>query len=158
MSKNSPAIKLKAIRQSSGFCGPATLSSLLDFYGVKMSERQLGDLCRTTTHSGTEPQMLVQVLNDLGFKTVAKTNGTWAELKSIVTRGTPVLINWWSDFEKPADGHYSLVYKVTDKLIFFMDPELGGFRRMGKERFMEQWYDFYLDGRKNNRWFLYIKE
>ncbi len=150
-------IKLKTVHQSSGFSGPATLSSLLDFYGVKMSERQLGDLCRTTTHSGTEPQILVQVLNDLGFKTVSKVNGDWVSLQKLVTRGTPVLINWQSDIDKALHGNYSLVYKVTNSLIFFMDPEIGGYRRMGKERFLKQWYDFYLDGRKNARWYLYIK-
>ncbi|MDB5194624.1 MAG: hypothetical protein JWN50_638 [Parcubacteria group bacterium] len=151
-------IKLKPIRQSSGFCGPASLSSLLDFYGVRMSERQLGDLCRTTKESGTDPHTLVQVLKDLGFNAVAKNNGTWAGLKKLVTRGTPVLVNWWSDFEKPADGHYSLVYGLTDTRISLMDPELGGFRQMGKERFMKQWYDFFLNGEKNDRWFLYIEE
>jgi ABC-type bacteriocin/lantibiotic exporter with double-glycine peptidase domain len=151
-------IKLKPIRQSSGFCGPACLSSLLDFYGVKMSERQLGDLCRTTTHSGTEPEMLVHVLNDLGFKTIDKQKGTWNDLKKLVTRGTPVLVDWWSNFGEPAEGHYSLVYKVTDTHISIMDPEIGSYRRMGKERFMKQWYDFYLDGRKNDRWYMYIVE
>jgi ABC-type bacteriocin/lantibiotic exporter with double-glycine peptidase domain len=156
--KDKSPIKLKAIRQSSGFCGPASLSSLLDYYGVKMSERQLGELCRTTTHSGTEPEVLVQVLNDLGFKAVGQDKGSWNELKKLVSGGTPVLIDWWSNFGEPAEGHYSLVYKVTDKLIFLMDPEIGGYRRIGKERFMKQWYDFYLDGRKNDKWYLYIKD
>ena len=123
-----------------------------------MSERQLGDLCRTTTHSGTDPRVLVQVLKDLGFNAIAKDKGTWNELKKLVTRGTPVLVNWWSDFGKPADGHYSLVYRVTDSNIFLMDPELGGYRRMGKKRFMDQWYDFFLSGEKNDRWYLHIEE
>jgi ABC-type bacteriocin/lantibiotic exporter with double-glycine peptidase domain len=137
-------------------CGPACLSSLLQFYGVKMSERELIKLCGSSKDLGTEPGALIETLEKLGFPTITKENGTWAELKSLVTHGTPVLVNWWSDFEKPADGHYSLVYKVSDTRIFFMDPELGGFRRMGKERFMRQWYDFYLNGEKNDRWFLYI--
>jgi ABC-type bacteriocin/lantibiotic exporter with double-glycine peptidase domain len=149
-------IKLKKIRQSSGMCGPASLSSLLDFYGVKMSERELVSLCGASKQYGTEPEDLVRVLNNLGFKAVARQNGTWAELKKLVTHGTPVLVNWWSDFEKPADGHYSLVYKVTNDTLHMMDPELGGYRRIGKERFMKLWYDFYVTGKKNTRWYLYI--
>ncbi|MBX4189518.1 C39 family peptidase [Candidatus Parcubacteria bacterium] len=149
-------LKLKKVKQSSGFCGPASLSSLLHFYGIKMSERELGNLCETTAEYGTEPEVLRNTLRKLGFKAVAREHGTWEELKRLVTHETPVLVNWWSDYEKPADGHYSLVYKMTDKSIFLMDPELGGYRRMSKERFMRQWYDFYITGEKNTRWYLYI--
>ncbi len=149
-------IQLKKVRQSNGLCGPASFSSLLAFYGVRMSERELASLCGSSKEYGTEPEALVTGLKKLGFKVEAHERGTWPELKTLVTHGTPVLINWWSDYEKPADGHYSLVYKVTDKNIFLMDPELGGYRRMSKERFMRQWYDYYLSGRKNVCWLLYI--
>jgi ABC-type bacteriocin/lantibiotic exporter with double-glycine peptidase domain len=149
-------IKLKIVRQSSSFCGPASLSSLLDFYGVKLSEKQLGKLCGTTVEAGTEPAGLVRTLRHLGFKPVAKELGTWAELTKIITDGTPIIVNWWSDYEKPADGHYSVAYKITNKSIYLMDPELGGYRRMSKDKFMCQWYDFYASGRKNSRWYLYI--
>ncbi len=151
-------IKLKKVKQSSGFCGPASLSSLLDYYGVKMSERELGNLCGTSKALGTEPEVLLEVLKKLGFKAVAKRNGTWEDLQKLVTHGTPVLVDWWSDFGKPAEGHYSLVYKVTDDKISLMDPEIGGYRTMGKERFMKLWYDFYLSGKKNDQWYLYIPD
>jgi ABC-type bacteriocin/lantibiotic exporter with double-glycine peptidase domain len=152
-------ISVKKIRQSESFCGPASLVSLLDYYGVKMSEKQLGKLCGTTVALGTEPEDLVRVLKELGFKVTAKTHGTWAELKRLVTHGTPVLVDWWSDYFPPAGGHYSLVYKLTDKSIFLMDPELGGYRRVSKDRFMCNWYDFYEDtGEKNYRWYMYISK
>jgi len=149
-------IKLKKVKQSSGLCGPASLSSLLDFYGVKMSERELASLCGSSKAYGTEPEDMLRVLKNLGFKAKAKPNGTWAELKKLVSEGTPVLVNWWSDFSSPADGHYSLVYNVTPETIYLMDPEIGGYRHMGKERFMSQWYDYYLTGKKNTRWYMYI--
>ncbi|MEX2010386.1 MAG: cysteine peptidase family C39 domain-containing protein [Parcubacteria group bacterium] len=150
-------ILLKKIRQSESFCGPASLVSLLDYYGVRISEKELGRLCGTTISKGTEPEDLIRVLKKLGFKVFSKEQGTWSEIREIVSRGTPVLVNWWSDYELPSDGHYSLVYRMTDKSIYLMDPELGGYRRMQRAKFMRQWYDFYANGRRNSRWYLYIK-
>jgi len=122
-----------------------------------MSEKELGDLCGTTKENGTEPEALIKALRKLGFNTKGQQHGTWADLKKLIDADTPVLINWWSDYGAPADGHYSVVYKMTDKTISMMDPELGGFRKMTKAKFMRQWYDFYRDGSKNDKWYLYIK-
>lgn len=150
-------ILLKKVRQSESFCGPASLSSLLDFYGVKMGEREIGFLCGTTLEEGTSPEALVNFLERIGFKVVSNTHGSWKDLQKLTEKGKPVLVNWWSDYEYPPDGHYSLAYKVTDKSIFLMDPELGGYRRMSKKRFQNLWYDYLPDGRKNLRWYLFIE-
>ena len=151
-------ISLKPIRQTSGFCGPASLACLLDFYGIKMSQRELGNLCRTTSKYGTEPEMLTETLAKLGFSPVAKEHGSWETLKKLIDKSTPVVVNWWSDYREPADGHYSVVYKMTDTSIYLMDPELGGPRRIAKSTFLKNWYDFYASGKKNTAWYLYIPE
>ena len=151
-------IILKPFRQSASFCGPASLVSLLGYYNIKMSEKELGELCGTSEKYGTEPEAVLNTLKKLGFNALAKQFGTWDELKGLIDRGTPVIIDWWSDYGAPADGHYSVVYKMTDKTISMMDPEIGGFRKMTKAKFMRQWYDFYNDGSKNTRWYLYIKK
>ncbi|MDB5266736.1 MAG: hypothetical protein JWN89_551 [Parcubacteria group bacterium] len=150
-------ISLKPIRQSASFCGPASLVSLVQYYGKNMTEPELGRLCGTTTENGTEPEALAKGLKKLGFKVKTKDKGTWNELKTLVDSDTPVLVNWWSDYGAPADGHYSVVYKMTGRTLWMMDPELGGFRRMTKAKFMRQWYDFYINGKKNTRWYLYIQ-
>lgn len=121
-----------------------------------MSERELVRLCGSSKQYGTEPAALIEALEKLGFKVVAKDNGTWEDLEKLVTHGTPVLVNWWSDFEKPHDGHYSIASSVTKNSITLMDPEIGGLRRLGKARFMRQWYDYFVTGGRNERWYLYI--
>lgn len=149
-------IKLKPVEQSPSMCGPASLSSLLYFYGHEASEAELAKLCNSTVKDGTEPEALVEALKTLGYKVVAKQNGSWEELKDLVSGGTPVLVDWWSDFEEPHDGHYSLIYEVSDNGLSIMDPEIGAERYIPKDKFLNQWYDFYLDGRTNYRWYLYI--
>jgi ABC-type bacteriocin/lantibiotic exporter with double-glycine peptidase domain len=151
-------ITLNPVQQTSGFCGPASLAILLDFYGVKMSQRQLGDLCGTTSKYGTEPEMLLEALSKLGFSPIASEHGSWETLKDLIDRDIPVLVNWWSDYDEPADGHYSVVYKMTDSSIYIMDPELGGSRRMSKSKFLKNWYDFYASGKKNTAWYMYIPQ
>jgi len=149
-------IKLKKVKQSSGMSGPASLSSLLYFYGVKMSERELASLCGSSKGYGTEPDDMLRVLKNLGFKAKAKADGTWSEIKKLVLDGTPVLVNWESDSPKPKDNHYSLVYNVTPETVHMMDPEIGGYRRLGKERFMGLWHSTSISGKKSTRWYLYI--
>jgi len=151
-------IKLKPVEQSSGFCGPASLVSLLDYYGYKSTEKELAKLCNATEELGTEPDDLIKGLKKLKVKAVAQQFGSWSTLKKLIDAGAPVLVNWWSDYGLPHDGHYSVVYRMTDKSIYLMDPELGGSRRMTKAKFMRQWYDFYLNGKKNTRWYMYIQK
>ncbi|MBX4200063.1 C39 family peptidase [Candidatus Parcubacteria bacterium] len=149
-------IKLKPVLQSSSMCGPASLASLLDFYGYHTSEEELVKICNATEEFGTEPGDLVRGAESLGFRVVAKAEGTWEDLERLVQEGTPVLVNWWSDYEEPYDGHYSVVSEMSDTHITLMDPEIGADRRIEKEKFLNKWYDFYRDGRTNYRWYMYI--
>ena len=140
-------------------CGPASLVSLLDYYGVKKTEKQLAKLCNSTLEYGTSPASLVKTLEGLGFPVRATENGTWSDLKRLIDKDIPVLIDWWSDHSKPAGGHYALAYKITPESIYLMDPEIGDYRRMAKQRFLRNWYDFTADTNKPvRRWYLYIKE
>ena len=151
-------INLKPFRQSADFCGPASLVILLGYYNFHMSEKELGNLSNTTREFGTEPESLTSTLRKLGFDAESKQHGTWEGLKKLIDEDIPVIVNWWSDYGAPADGHYSVVHKMTDRTISLMDPEIGATRRIPKAKFMKQWYDFYYNGSRNDKWYLYIKK
>ena len=46
-------LKVKPFRESAGMCGPASLKIVLDYYGVKKSEKELAVLCKTKKDLGT---------------------------------------------------------------------------------------------------------
>jgi len=150
----------KKVEQTESMCGPATLVSILDFYGIKKSEKALSRLCNSSIKYGTDPKDIIAGLKRLGFRVKFRQHGTWSELQKLTEKkGIPVLVNWWYDYELPAEGHYSAVYKVTDRFIYMMDPAIGDYRRMSKKKFLRNWYDYIYHGRgyrKNIRWYLYI--
>jgi len=51
-----------------------------------------------------------------------------------------------------------VAYKVTDTFIYIMDPQIAGFRKIPKQKFLDFWWD--LDTPKNyrvDRWYLYMQ-
>jgi ABC-type bacteriocin/lantibiotic exporter with double-glycine peptidase domain len=132
-------LRVKNVKEKPGLCGPASLESLLAFYGVDVPQEQLAIICHTTEANGTSPENMEKGLLTLGVKFTEKIGGTWDELKTLTEGGTPVLVGWFSDFEEPGDEHYSLAYRVTDTEIVMMDPEIGGERVLQKEDFLKRW-------------------
>lgn len=124
---------------TSGFCGPASLESLLAAYGLNIPQEHLAVICHTTEEDGTSPENMEKALLTLGFKVTEKIDGTWEELRELTEGGTPILVGWFSDFEEPGDEHYSIAYRVTDDAITVMDPEIGGERTMPKDDFLKRW-------------------
>jgi len=152
-------ISLKKIKQSPSMCGPASLVSLLDFYGIQKDESELAALCNSTLEHGTPPANIVAALKQLGFTVMAKENSSWADLTTLTGQGVPVMVNWWSEFELPADGHYSVAFRVTSDLIHLMDPEIGDDRIMTKDVFLRNWYDFIGEEKTPiTRWSLHVKK
>lgn len=102
---------------------------------------------------------MAQAAESLGFTVHAKEHGTWEELQELINNNTPVVVNWWSNFTEPADGHYSVAFNITDENISIMDPEIGDYRELLKQKFLESWHD--IDPHTNKpvtAWYLYVKE
>jgi len=155
-------IKLKKVREIPGFCGPASLESLLHYYGVNLSQKQIAKLVHAkkyagTSDFGTNHKDIIAALKKLGFSVVARDHGTWQELKKLTEKGIPVLVGWFTLTGVP-DDHFSLAYKVTNQHVYLMDPEIAKTRKMSKEKFLGLWWD--MDTPKNYRvdkWSLYIQ-
>ena len=64
------------MRQTPAFCGPASLESLLDYYGVKRTERELRRLCRATREEGTDHAPMLQALRKLKLHPRSGRHGT----------------------------------------------------------------------------------
>ncbi|MBI4138842.1 C39 family peptidase [Candidatus Uhrbacteria bacterium] len=149
------AITLNPFRQSPGYCGPASLKILLEYYGKSFSEDELARICGSTQEKGTDHAELVAALETLGEKPVAKERATIEDVRSYIRKGTPVIVGWWSTDE----DHYSVVYDMRDETISLMDPEVeGGSVVMPITDFEKVWHDF--DGAQNirvERWMLAIE-
>ena len=131
-------LKLKSFRQSPGLCGPASLKMVLEYYGIEKSEKELTRMCRATANSGVEAKPIVEVAKKLGLKAIIKDNSNLNDLKKLLAKKIPVIVDWFST----DDGHYSVVVGLDKKYIYLEDPELGRLNKIKREIFYRTWFDF----------------
>lgn len=131
-----------------GYCGPAVLKMILEFYGIKKSEKTLAHLAGTTMEDGTNANQMQGVLHLFGLKTKIKNNSTFNDIKKYLDKDIPVIVDWFTRGRKDysdsvvADGHYSIVVGLDTQFIYLQDPEIGRVRKIKRNDFLRVWFDF----------------
>lgn len=132
-------LKVKPFRQRSGFCGPASLKMVLDYYGKEKSEMDLARFSGCDKNHGVEATGLLKAAHKLGFKGFVKDFAEIKDLRKYVNgKHIPVIVDWFSEI----DGHYSVVIAIDKENIYLQDPELGYLRAMTLKTFNRVWFDF----------------
>jgi hypothetical protein len=127
-------------RQTAGFCGPAALKIVLDYYQIPATEKKLAQLCRTTK-AGTTPQNIVNAAQKIGLSAYQKENMAIEEVKKIVKSGIPVIANFQLK-PKKGEGHYAAIMGYGKDTFIFSDPqEDRGYREVKIKDFMKLWYE-----------------
>jgi predicted double-glycine peptidase len=139
-------LKIKPFRQKIGFCGPASLKMVLDYYGIKKSENVLGKITGRTAKKGTPANGILRAVKILGLKGFVKDFSNFNEIKYYLNRKIPVIVNWFSEDE----GHYSVVVGIDKTNIYLQDPELGRIRRINLKVFKRIWFSFLGNFIKSN--------
>ncbi len=143
-------LKLKPFQETlnTGYCGPASLKIVLNYYGMGKTEKELASLCGTDKRIGTDDKSIKRAAESLGFKVKIKNFSSFKDIAKWLDKEVPVIVNWFTrgrlDYPESAvsDGHYSVVAGLDDKFIYLQDPELGKMRKVEKEDFMTVWFDF----------------
>ena len=132
-------LDVKPFRQSPAFCGPACLKMILEYYGIKKSEKELAKLSGASIARGIDAQGLIKAAKTLGFKAFFKDFSDLKDIrKYVLDNKIPVIIDWFST----DDGHYCVAVNIDKKNIYMQDPELGDIRKMDLETFKRVWFDF----------------
>lgn len=126
--------------QKAGYCGPASLHMVLDYYGDQESQDRLADLAGTTEEEGTTGEQIVSAAKKLGYEAWLQDESDLEDLKDLVDKGVPVIVDWFSK----DTGHYSVVTKIDrdEGTITIQDPEIARSRTMDFEEFVGVWFDF----------------
>tara|TARA_Y100000034_G_C6619179_1_gene269908 strand:- start:85 stop:528 length:444 start_codon:yes stop_codon:yes gene_type:complete len=131
-------MKIKLTKQSEGYCGPASLKMVLSIYGINKSENELAKLTKTSRKKGCDEKDIVKVAKKLGLKGYVKKNSSIFEIKKLVNKGIPVIVDWFSPEEA---GHYSVVVGFEKDKILIADPHFGKVKKYRIDWFEERWFD-----------------
>jgi ABC-type bacteriocin/lantibiotic exporter with double-glycine peptidase domain len=131
-------IKIKSVKQFKGYCGPASFKMILDYYGVNYSQEKLAKLTKTTPNEGCAEEDIVRVAKKLGFKAYIKQNSSIKEIKKLISKGIPVIVDWFSPEQA---GHYSVIVGFNKNKILLADPHFGKIVKRDISWFEERWFD-----------------
>jgi len=147
-------IKIKPIKQSRGYCGPACLKMILDYYGIKLSQNKIAKLTKTSRIYGCREKNIVKLAKKLGFKAIVKANSNINELRKLTNKGIPVIAAWTS----PEEGsHYSVISGFQGRKILIADSHFGRILKKDMKWFEERWFDK-VDSKLIKREVIIIKE
>ncbi len=114
-------------------CGPASLSMLLSYYDVQISQAELGAKLRPYQVSGGDNDDKSVILSELareaqtrGFTAYHRPSGNTERVKQFIAHDMPVLMRTWL---KPGEdiGHYRLIRGYDDRTSeFIQDDSLQG--------------------------------
>ena len=134
-----------------GFCGPAVIKMVFDFYGINKTEAEVAILSNKDDDLGISDEDIKRTLEGEELKVEIKNFASFEDIKTALDKGAPVIVNWMTrgryDYEEAevADGHYSVVIGIDEENIFLQDPEVGRMRTIPKEDFIRVWFDFTSD-------------
>jgi ABC-type bacteriocin/lantibiotic exporter with double-glycine peptidase domain len=130
-----------SFRQTPGYCGPACMVMIFDYYGIKITEKKLATLTHASRSTGTTAENMIQVAKDYGFKTQLKDTADFKDIKHFLNKKIPVIVNWFSPYGEP-EGHYSVVVGMDSNNIYLQNPELGYIQSIRLSTFKRLWFDF----------------
>lgn len=134
-------LAIKAVKQSEGHCGPASLQMVLGYLGIEKTEKEIAALAGTSVENGTGAEGLVKAAEALGRTAIIKDFATVEDIQEyVVNQKIPVIVDWFSH----DDGHYSVVsdIDVSKGEITIVDPEIGDTVTMSIKDFKRVWFDF----------------
>lgn len=146
-------LKVKPFQETlhGGYCGPASLKIVLDYYGVQKSEKEIAERCRRDSKPGTNDISIKRVAKFYGFNVEIKNRASFTDIQKWLNKEVPVIVDWftrgrsnYNNSEVP-DGHYSVVVGLNKENIYLQDPEIGAMRAIKRDDFLRVWFDFRKD-------------
>lgn len=131
-------------------CGPATLSMMLSWHGLNVSQNELGDRMRPyQVASGDNDDKtiftyeFVQWAKEYGFESVGRVNGDIELLKTFTANGIPVVVKTWLNVNDDI-GHFRIVRGFDEgrQVIIQDDSYHGPNKNISYFDFLSMWQPF----------------
>jgi len=135
-------------QEKSTTCGPACIRMVLEYNGIRISEKELEDIFETSW-LGNTCEELASGVEKLGLLSEVVENFTLESLKETLNRGIPiialldpaVLYGGLQGF-----GHFVIIIGLEQNLIYYHDPDMGIELAKDVQFFFTAWEKFSLKG------------
>ena len=147
-------LKIPFLKQHTEYsCGPASLEMVLYFLGDKKSEKFLINEANTRKFTGTRHEGMISTATKEGFYCYVNSDSTFDEVKSFLSQGHPVII----DYTEPSEniGHYAVVVGYKGNRIIMNDPWNGRNFSIDEKELIERWHDSIT---KSRGWMMVISK
>lgn len=131
-------LRIPFFRQKTEYtCGPATLEMVFRFFGLKLKEKSIARIARTSKKEGTNHSGLIEAVRKEGFYCFVHEYAHLSDIQRFLEEGLPVIVH----YTEPGSeiGHYAVVVGLTGKEVVMNDPWDGRGFRLKKEKFVERW-------------------
>ncbi|RJP47321.1 MAG: hypothetical protein C4584_00600 [Armatimonadetes bacterium] len=137
------------IYQTFNNCGPASLSMILKFYNLNVSQEELGNILRPYQHplgynddkSVTFPEF-IPIVENYNLVSFHRPNGDIDKVKLLLTNDIPILTRTWVKEDYPV-GHFRIITGYDDQTGNFTQVDsIGGYQRIPYQRFLNLWQPF----------------
>jgi len=136
------------LQEAEGWCGPGVLQWVAKQEGLSFTQSELAEVMNTSVKDGTSHEQMVEGLKYIGLKGFPLEGLRIGEL-GILLKDYHVIVNWMSGPNDADDGHYALIDKVENGIVYLNDATIP------IPDFEKNWYDI-EDGKRVNRWALVV--
>lgn len=151
--KQSVDLKVPYAEQDPNYCGPASMSMVLKYYGMNLDQHTIGDDIMGPEGVGTG--QLGQKAIDLGFNVVDEYCGINSLLDSL-NSGDPVIVRVLNNSHD--NGHFMVVvgYDLAGKKIYLNDPANPDNTEMSFDDFESIWNITTLGSSNDSSYFMMV--
>lgn len=124
-----PGLLLQAMPfeyQTFNNCGPQSITSVLGYYGVKVTQAEVAKVTKASPRGYMTAQAISTFVAPYGLQARRFVNGRVEHVRSLITLGIPVIVLQWVKPES-AVPHFRVVtgYDDAQQMFQTLDPLLG---------------------------------
>jgi len=127
------SIRSNYVSQLPAYCGPASATMMLSFWGYETDQEKVGKLAKTKVPGGTGPKNLIKAVRTVTNNKVSgalvqydEINNLKDEIKGWISEGALVIL-WFSKpvvFKGTGAGHFVLCIGIEGDELIIMDPSV----------------------------------
>ncbi len=134
-------LEVKPFQQTAGYCGPACLKMVFDYFDVHVSEGAIAKVGGAKRSTGMGLEGMRNAAMHFNFSFSSQDDASFSDIQVLLKKGIPPIVDWFS----VDDGHYCVVVGLDAKMIHLQDPEFGKIHSLDRQTFFRCWFDFPKD-------------